>query len=92
MLDSLTKLESEISELKASEKNSKLDGKLTFDSSNGISTKKSDSIPDFFKEKLATNMRKLEGVKINEISIDDIEERPREKLWKRYGDYRGYSI
>ena len=91
MLSSLTKLESEISELKASEKN-KLDGKLTFDSSNGISTKKSDSIPDFFKEKLATNMRKLEGVKINEISIDDIEERPREKLWKRYGDYRGYSI
>ena len=92
MLSSLTKLESEISELKASEKNSKLDGKLTFDSSNGISMKKSDSIPNFFKEKLATDMRKLEGVKINEISIDDIEERPREKLWKRYGDYRGYSI
>ena len=46
-------------------------------------------VPDFFKQKLATNMRKLEGFQPNEISIDDVEERPREKLWKRYGDYRG---
>ena len=87
----LTKLTSEVSELKESGKESKADEKLSFevDSSAGTSSKKSQSLEDFFKQKLSEKYKKPEEKKAQETHIDDVEERPREKLWKRYGDYRG---
>ena len=90
----LTKLTSEVSELKKSEKESKPEEKLSFevDSSTRTSSKNSQSLEDFFKQKLAVKMKKPEDRKNQETHIDDVEERPREKLWKRYGDYRGISF
>ena len=57
--------------------------------SSGSSEKISQSLEDFFKEKLSEKNKKPEEKKNQETHIDDIEERPREKLWKRYGDFRG---
>ena len=83
ILSLLTKLTSEVSELKESEKESKPEEKLNFevDSSTRTSSKNSQSLEVFFKQKLAEISKK-----------DDVEERPREKLWKRYGDYRGINF
>ena len=83
ILSLLTKLTSEVSELKESEKESKPEEKLNFevDSSTRTSSKNSQSLEDFYKQKLAEINKK-----------DDVEERPREKLWKRYGDYRGNNF
>ena len=90
----LTKLTSEVSELKESGKESKPEEKLSFevDSSTRTSGKNSQSLEDFFKQKLAVKMKKPEDRKNQETHIDDVEERPREKLWKRYGDYRGINF
>ena len=77
--------------MKESGKESKPEEKLSFevDSSIGRSSKNSQSLEEFFKQKLAEKQRKPEERKTQETHIDDVEERPREKLWKRYGDYRG---
>ena len=95
----LTKLTSEVSELKESEKESKPEESFEGDSSasfpsefSNTSSTNSQSLEDFFKQKLAEKMKKPEDRKIKETHIDDVEERPREKLWKRYGDYRGNNF
>ena len=89
----LTKLSSEVSEMKDS-KTANEEQPLSFENSyprtsSGSTEKNSQSLEDFFKEKLSEKNKKPEERKNHETHIDDIEERPREKLWKRYGDFRG---
>ena len=76
--------------MKQSGKESKPEEKLSFevDSSTRTSSKNSQSLEEFFKQKLAEKQKKPEDRKTQETHIDDVEERPREKLWKGYGDYR----
>ena len=93
ILSLLTKLSSEVSEMKDS-KTANEEQPLSFENSYrgtslGSSGKSSQSLEDFFKEKLSEKDKKPEEKKNQETHIDDIEERPREKLWKRYGDFRG---
>ena len=84
-----------MSEMKASKTEVKTEKQpLSFENSYaetslGSSRKASQSLEDFFKEKLSEKNKKPEERKSQETHIDDIEERPREKLWKRYGDFRG---
>ena len=43
---------------------------------------------EFFKEKFARR-----GPTVNqEVHVDEVEESPRERLWKKYGDYRGEFV
>ena len=93
ILSLLTKLSSEVSEMKDS-RTANEEQSLSFENSyqgtsSGSSEKISQSLEDFFKEKLSEKNKKPEEKKNQETHIDDIEERPREKLWKRYGDFRG---
>ena len=81
-----------LTKLKESEKESQPEESFEVDSSTRTSSKNSQSLEDFFKQKLAEKMKKPEDRKIQETQIDDVEERPREKLWKRYGDYRGNNF
>lgn len=86
ILDFLTKLSLEMKEMKASvnemPKQNELVQKKSFDDER---RKEPIKMEEFFKQKFS---RRGPTVK-QEVHVDEIEESPRERLWKKYGDYRG---
>ena len=90
ILDFLSKLSQEIKEVKASVKNISISNEVeqqkTAEEKKAI--KEAIKLEEFFKE-----IFKRPGPKIvQEVNVDEVEESPREKLWKKYGDYRGNFI
>ena len=86
ILGFLSKLSLEMEEMKASvneipKQNELLQKKSYADESR----KEPIKMEEFFKEKFA---RRGPTVK-QEVHVDEVEESPRERLWKKYGDYRG---
>ena len=91
ILDFLSKLSMEIKEVKASVQNisvsnqveAQLEQQKTAEETKA--RKEAVKLEEFFKE-----IFKRPGPKIvQEVNVDEVEESPREKLWKKYGDYRG---
>ena len=90
ILDFLSKLSQEIKEVKASVKNISISNEVeqqkTAEEKKAI--KEAIKLEEFFKE-----IFKRPGPKIvQEVNVDEVEESPREKLWKKYGDYRGNCV
>ena len=89
ILDFLSKLNQEMEEMKASvnemPKQNELVQKKLFEDEH---RKEPIKMEKFFKEKFS---RRGPTVK-QELHVDEVEESPRERLWKKYGDYRGKLI
>ena len=84
IFDFLTKMSEEMKEIKASvqevQTKNVQEQKIA-----GGARKEAVKMEDFFKQKFARRGPKV----LQEVHVDEIEESAREKLWKKYGDYRG---
>ena len=94
ILDFLSKLSMEIKEVKASVQNISISNQVEAELQQQKTAEEKKAIKEAIKlEEFFKEIFKRPGPKIvQEVNVDEVEESPREKLWKKYGDYRGNCV